>query len=77
MKKNLTIKEKIQYLTWADSVIKILGNKLEEAKNEKADYMLKQQEQPDDIWLEDVIEERTAEIKALGKLIEDLENLTD
>lgn len=77
MKTKLTIKEKIQYLTRMDYMIKHLKDQLDEVKNEKADYMLKQKEDPDNIWLEDDIEQKTTEIKAITKLIEDLENLTE
>ena len=77
MKTKLTIKEKIQYLSKMSYLLQVLNDQLEEAKNEKADYMLKQKEEPDNIWLEDDIERKTTEIKAINKLIEDLENLTE
>lgn len=77
MKTKLTIKEKIQYLTRMDTLLKILRNQLEEATNDKADYMLKQKEEPDNIWLEDAIQQETEAINAIKKLIEDLENLTE
>lgn len=77
MKTKLTIKEKIQYLTRMDTLLKILRNQLEEATNDKADYMLKQQEEPENISLQDAIEEETVAIKAIKKLIEDLEELTE
>lgn len=77
MKTKLTIREKIQYLTRMDYMIKHLKDQLEEVKNEKAEFMLKQKDEPDNIWIEDDIEQKTAEIKAITKLIEDLENLTE
>lgn len=75
MKKNMAIKEKIEYLNYLVNLTEQMDRMYENEEEERKEYMLKWEETKEE-WYEELIAGIDRKLNAIEQLKEDLEELS-